>query len=86
VRFNIPLSPLSRLLPLMPEVLVLRQLERAARAHIAEGTHLFALAGRPTKTQSIKVYGPRGPKMTWAQRAKAGVDAKHFQQALQAKS
>jgi len=23
-----------------------------------------------------------GPKMTWAQRAKAGVDAKHFQAAL----
>jgi hypothetical protein len=59
---------------------------RAARAHIAEGTRLFALAGRPTKSQFIKVYGPQGPKMTWAQRAKAGVDAKHFQEALKAKS
>jgi hypothetical protein len=29
---------------------------KAARAHIAEGTRLFALAGRPTKAQFIKVY------------------------------
>jgi len=54
-------------------------------AHIAEGTRLFALAGRPTKAQFVKVYGPQGPKMTWEQRAKAGVDAKHFQAALTAK-
>jgi hypothetical protein len=53
---------------------------------IAEGTRLFALAGRPTKAQFIKVYGPKGPAMTWAQRAAAGVDAKHFQDALKAKS
>jgi hypothetical protein len=59
---------------------------KAARAHIAEGTRLFALAGRPTKAQFVKVYGLQGPKMTWAQRAKAGVDAKHFQEALKAKS
>lgn len=59
---------------------------KAARAHIAEGTRLFALAGRPTKAQFVKVYGPKGPTMTWAQRAKAGVDAKHFQEALGAKS
>jgi murein L,D-transpeptidase YcbB/YkuD len=58
---------------------------KAARAHIAEGTRLFALAGRPTKAQFIKVYGAQGPKMTWEQRAKAGVDAKHFQAALAAK-
>jgi hypothetical protein len=58
---------------------------KAARAHIAEGTRFFALAGRPTKAQFIKVYGPQGPKMTWEQRAKAGVDAKHFQEALKAK-
>ena len=55
---------------------------KAARAHIAEGTRLFALAGRPTKSQFVKVYGAKGPTMTWAQRAKAGVDAKHFQAAL----
>jgi len=59
---------------------------KAARAHIAEGTRLFALAGRPTKAQFVKVYGPQGPKMTWEQRAKAGVDAKYFQEALKAKS
>lgn len=53
---------------------------------IAEGTRLFALAGRPTKAQFIKVFGPRGPQMTWAERAAAGVDAKHFQEALKAKS
>jgi hypothetical protein len=58
---------------------------KAARAHIAEGTRLFALAGRPTKAQFVKVYGPQGPKMTWEQRAEAGVDAKHFQEALKAK-
>jgi hypothetical protein len=58
---------------------------KTARAHIAEGTRLFALAGRPTKAQFVKVYGPQGPKMTWEQRAKAGVDAKHFQAALAAK-
>jgi hypothetical protein len=58
----------------------------SARAHIAEGTRLYALAGRPTKADFIKVYGPKGPKMTWEQRAKAGVDAKHFQEALKAKS
>jgi hypothetical protein len=59
---------------------------KAARAHIAEGTRLFALAGRPTKAQFVKVYEPKGPKMTWDQRAQAGVDAKHFQEALKAKS
>jgi hypothetical protein len=53
---------------------------------IAEGTRLFALAGRPTKAQFVKVYGAKGPTMTWTQRANAGVDAKHFQEALKAKS
>jgi hypothetical protein len=59
---------------------------KTARAHIAEGTRLFALAGRPTKAQFVKVYGAKGPTMTWAQRAKAGVDAKHFQAALAEKT
>jgi hypothetical protein len=59
---------------------------KTARSHIAEGTRLFAVAGRPTKADFIKVYGPKGPSMTWAQRAQAGVDAKHFQEALKAKS
>jgi hypothetical protein len=59
---------------------------KADRAHIAEGTRLFALAGRPTKAQFVKVYGSKGPTMTWAERAKAGVDAKHFQAALAEKT
>jgi hypothetical protein len=59
---------------------------KAARAHIAEGTRLFALAGRPTKAQFVKVYGPKGPTMTWAERAKAGVDTKHFQAVLAEKT
>ncbi len=48
----------------------------------SEGIRLFKLAGRPTKEQFILVYGERGPKMTWAERAKAGVPAKKFQAAL----
>ena len=59
---------------------------KAARAHIAEGTRLFALAGRPTKAQFVKVYGPKGPTMTWSQRAETGVGAKHFQGALAEKT
>jgi hypothetical protein len=54
---------------------------KAARAHIAEGTRLFALAERPTKAQFIKVYGPQGTAMTWQQRAKAG-----WRQALSGRS
>jgi hypothetical protein len=34
---------------------------------IAEGTRLFALAGRPTKAQFVKVYGAKGPTMTGPQ-------------------
>lgn len=51
----------------------------------AEGIRLFALAGRPSKQDFIKVYGENGPKMTWEQRAKAGVPAEKFQAALAAK-
>jgi hypothetical protein len=53
---------------------------------IAEGTRLFAIAGRPSKAQFVKVYGPKGPMMTWAERAKAGVPARKFQAALAEKS
>jgi hypothetical protein len=63
-----------------------RTRSQVARTHIAEGTRLYAIAGSPTKSQFVKVYGPQGPKMTWEQRAKASVDAKHFQEALKAKS
>jgi hypothetical protein len=48
----------------------------------AEGIRLFALAGRPSKEDFVRVYGPAGPKMTWEQRAKAGVSADKFQAAL----
>jgi len=51
----------------------------------AEGLRLFKVAGRPTREQVILVYGERGPKMTWAERAKAGVPAAKFQAALAAK-
>jgi hypothetical protein len=58
---------------------------KAARANISEGTRLYALAGRPTKAQFIKVYGAKGPAMTWEQRAAAGVPADKFQDVLKAK-
>ena len=48
----------------------------------AEGIRLFTLAGRPSGEDFVKVYGPAGPKMTWEQRAKAGVPAEKFQAAL----
>ena len=48
----------------------------------AEGIRLFALAGRPSKQDFVAVYGPAGPKMTWEQRAAAGVPAEKFQVAL----
>jgi len=51
----------------------------------AEGIRLFKLAGRPTQEQVILVYGQRGPRMTWDERAKAGVSAAKFQAALKAK-
>jgi hypothetical protein len=57
---------------------------KKARANISEGTRLYALAGRPTKAQFIKVYGAKGPAMTWEQRATAGVPAEKFQEALKA--
>ena len=52
----------------------------------SEGLRLFKLAGRPTKEQFILVYGERGPRMTWDERAKAGVSAKQFQAALAEKA
>jgi hypothetical protein len=58
---------------------------KSAGPNRAEGIRQFALAGRPTKEQFILVYVERGPKMTWDERAKAGVPAKQFQSALAAK-
>jgi hypothetical protein len=58
---------------------------KAAGKSRAEGIRLFTLAGRPSQQDFVKVYGPNGPKMTWEQRAKAGVPAEKFQAALAAK-
>ena len=57
----------------------------AAGANRAEGIRLFTLAGRPSKQDFITVFGSNGPKLTWAQRAAAGVPANKFQAALAAK-
>jgi hypothetical protein len=56
----------------------------AAGTSRAEGIRLFALAGRPSKEDFVKVFGPSGPRMTWQQRAAAGVPAEKFQAALAA--
>jgi len=58
---------------------------KSARANISEGTRLYTLAGRPTKAQFVKVYGAKGPSMTWEQRADAGVPAEKFQDVLKTK-
>jgi hypothetical protein len=57
--------------------------EKAAGRSRAEGIRLFQVAGRPSQ-HFIKVLGENGPKMTWEQRAKAGVPAEKFQAALAA--
>lgn len=62
-----------------------RKQGKAAGVNRAEGIRLFKIAGRPTKEQFVLVYGERGPRMTWGQRAAAGVPAKKFQAALAAK-
>jgi hypothetical protein len=41
-----------------------------AGAARSEGLRLYKLAGRPTKSQFIRVYGKDGAKWTWEQRAK----------------
>jgi hypothetical protein len=37
----------------------------------AEGLRLFALAGKPKKSDFIRVFGKKGPAWTWEARAKA---------------
>jgi len=51
----------------------------------AEGLRLFNLAGRPTEEQFVLVYGKQGPRMTWEERANAGIPAAKFQAALATK-
>jgi hypothetical protein len=55
---------------------------KSAGTNRAEGIRLFKLAERPTQEQFVLVYGERGPRMTWEQRAAAGVPAEKFQVAL----
>jgi hypothetical protein len=59
--------------------------QKSAGVNRSEGIRFFKVAGRPTKEQFILVYGERGPKMTWEQRAVAGVPAEQFQAVLAAK-
>ena len=58
---------------------------KKATKNRAAGLKQFAAAGRPTAAQFVKVYGKKGPKMTWAEREAAGVSAEKFQAALAAK-
>jgi hypothetical protein len=37
----------------------------------AEGLRLFALAGKPKKSDFVRVFGKKGPAWTWEARAKA---------------
>jgi hypothetical protein len=55
--------------------------------HSRESVHPNVRHLQPTcsKQDFVKVYGPNGPQMTWAQRAAAGVPAAKFQAALAAK-
>jgi len=56
--------------------------KRVVSQNRSEGLRLFKLAGRPTKEQFRLVYGEKGPRMTWDQRAAAGIPAEKFQAAL----
>jgi hypothetical protein len=60
--------------------------QKSAGVNRAEGIRLLKLAGRPTREQFILVFGERGLKMTWEQRAAAGVPAEKFQAALAEKA
>jgi hypothetical protein len=51
----------------------------------SEGLRSYIAAGRPSKQDFIRVYGKRGHLMTWRERAKAGITAENFQEALAAK-
>lgn len=77
-------TPKAAKAPKQPKAKVAKRKTDAGKARSA-GVQLFILAGRPTKEQFILVYGERGPKMTWDQRAAAGVPAEQFQAALAAK-
>jgi hypothetical protein len=55
----------------------------AAKANIKEGLRLHQIAGRPTKTQLILVFGKAGYLLTWPKRTeKFGITPETFQAAL----
>ncbi|MBZ5566553.1 MAG: hypothetical protein LAN64_01750 [Acidobacteriia bacterium] len=65
-----------------PKAVVAPMSADEAMAKRVAGTALRKLAGNPTKEQIVAVYGPKGPDLTWPERAALGVDAEHFQEAL----
>jgi hypothetical protein len=58
-----PETPKAKAAPAVPQT-------DAGKARSA-GIQLFITAGRPTKEQFIHVFGERGARMTWVERAKA---------------
>lgn len=56
--------------------------QKSAGEKQAQGRRLYRLAGRPTPEQFVMLYGKRGPRMTWQERADAGVPASKFQAEL----
>jgi CheY-like chemotaxis protein len=52
---------------------------------ICPGTKIV-LVTESVPPETLEQLEAKGPSMTWAERTKAGVDAKHFQEALRAKS
>jgi hypothetical protein len=60
---------------------------KVARVHIAEGTRLFALAGRPTKAQFVEVKEERRCKFVWRlQKQKLERFKRHMQKKVQSRS
>jgi hypothetical protein len=55
----------------------------AAKANIKEGLRLHQIAGRPTKSQLVLVFGKAGYLLTWPKRTeKFGITPETFQAAL----
>ena len=55
----------------------------AAKANIKEGLRLHQMAGRPTKSQLILVFGQKGYLLTWPKRTERfGITPETFQAAL----
>jgi Phage integrase family len=86
---HIPLLPVDATAKHTTEMLVSAELSGAAAR--GEGVRRRARAGWPTREQFVIVYGERGPRLTWPERAKvaglpnADAAADGFQAALAAK-